>query len=477
MAGPRTIAAVFASKAAAIATRAVGRGGGTALPGLIALRLDEGIVYSAASRLGKGCVLITGTNGKTTASRLIAATARESGLDVTANTSGSNLMRGLASTLGPIHFDLGYKQYSANRLGVFEVDEAVVPAALVALRPRVAVFTNLFRDQLDRYGEVEAVAQRWREALAAAPADLRLVLNADDPAVAGLGEGREHVTYFGVDDKRLDRGRVEHAADSLTCACGGRLEYDAVYYGQIGAWRCPTCGRKRPKLDVAASDVDLRDGRSVSFSLRANGQTGPSTGLRTGKRPKGPSVELGIGGLYNVYNALAAIAATSALELPNDAAIGALSSTEAAFGRQEWFEVDGRRVELFLGKNPAGLNQVLQTLLLDPKRRTALFILNDGIADGRDVSWIWDADFDVAASRFETVVTSGRRAAEMALRLKYAGYDEARLTVEPDIAAAIARAVAATPPGECLTIVPTYTAMLEARALLAQRTGRKAFWQ
>jgi UDP-N-acetylmuramyl tripeptide synthase len=209
--------------------------------------------------------------------------------------------------------------------------------------------------------------------------------------------------------------------------------------------------------------VDLRDGRSLDFRL-----TGPRASGR---------VELAIGGLYNVYNALAAAAAAEALELAPEHAITALASAGAAFGRQEVFEVDGRRVELFLGKNPAGLNQNLQTLLLDPKRKTALIILNDGIADGRDISWVWDADFEVAASHFERVVVSGTRAAEMALRLKYAEWDETTLSVEPAIEAALDSALAATPASECLSIVPTYTAMLEVRELLAKRTGRASFWR
>jgi UDP-N-acetylmuramyl tripeptide synthase len=188
-------------------------------------------------------------------------------------------------------------------------------------------------------------------------------------------------------------------------------------------------------------------------------------------------VEMPIGGLYNVYNALAAAAAVHALGLPAASAVEAIQSVAAAFGRQEAFEVDGRRVELLLGKNPAGLNQVLSTLMLDPGRRTALFVLNDGIADGRDISWVWDADFEVAAGKLERVVTSGTRAAEMALRLKYAEWDEKTLEVDPEIPRALDRAIALTLPGECLTVVPTYTAMLTVRELLAKRTGKEPFWR
>jgi UDP-N-acetylmuramyl tripeptide synthase len=472
MAAPRTLAAVWAAKTAAVASRALGRGGGTAVGGLLGLELQPALVRDLARQLGQGCVVVTGTNGKTTTSRLIAETARAAGLLPLANASGSNLMRGIAAALAQATGPDGAIVDADRRIGVFEVDEATLPQALTELRPRAAVFLNLFRDQLDRYGEVDAVAARWRAALAAAPHELWLILNADDPAVASLGEGRDNVTYFGVGDKKLDRGRLEHAADSITCVCGARLAYDAVFLSHVGAWRCQACGRKRPDPHVIATDIDLRDGRSLSFRLRAPG--------RRAGQPRGKSkerTELGLGGLYNVYNALAVRAAASVLALPHAAAAASLSAAGAAFGRQEGFEIDGRRVELLLAKNPAGLNQVLQTLLLDPSRQTALFLLNDGIADGRDVSWVWDADFEVAAGRFERTVVSGGRAWDMALRLKYAGWDEASTAVEPDISQALAKAISVTPAGACLTVVPTYTAMLTVRELLAKRAGREPFWR
>jgi len=475
----RTLASVWAAKTAALASRRLRRGGGTAISGLVGLGLNPGLVHDLARGLGQGCVLVTGTNGKTTTTRLLSEMARAAGLSPLVNASGSNLMRGLASTLALAAGHDGALDDGERRLGVFEVDEATLPLALAELRPRAAVFTNLFRDQLDRYGEVDAVAARWRQALARAPADpssgsgqgpstssgqrLALVLNADDPAVAALGEGRDNVTYFGIDDKKLDRGHLEHASDSLSCVCGARLEYDAVYFGHVGRWRCPACGRARPKPQVSASKVNLKDGRSLRFVLAS---------------PAGrANVEMGLGGLYNVYNALAATAAASALGLPQAPVTDALAAAAAAFGRQEAFEVDSRRVELFLAKNPAGLNQVLQTLLLDPGRKTALLALNDGIADGRDVSWVWDADFEVAAGRFEAVVVSGTRAADLALRLKYADWDETTIEVEPDIGEALEAALAATPAGACLSAVPTYTAMLTLRELLARRAGRAPFWQ
>jgi UDP-N-acetylmuramyl tripeptide synthase len=463
MASPRTVAAVWSAKAAAAASRALGRGGGTAIGGLAGIALQPRLVSELGRGLGRGSVLVTGTNGKTTTSHLIAEIARATGLRPLANTSGSNLMRGLAGTLAAAAGLGGALRSDKSTIGVFEVDEAVMPQAIEALRPRVAVFTNLFRDQLDRYGEVEALAARWREALAATSHTMTLVLNADDPSVASLGESDRHrVVYFGVNDKALDRGCLEHAADAITCTCGSDYEYGIAYYGHLGHWRCPNCGRARPSTQITAREVDLRDGRSVAFAL--------------GAAERGVTVELALGGLYNVYNALAAAAASLALGLPEDAVLETLPKFSAAFGRQEAFEVEGRRVEMMLGKNPAGLNQVLHTLALDPSRGSVIFVLNDRIADGRDISWIWDADFEVAAGRFEVAVCAGTRAEEMALRLKYAGWDEAHLTIEPQIEAALDLALQKTPAGGVLAVVPTYTAMLEARELLAKRSGRRPYW-
>ncbi|HEY7467602.1 MAG TPA: Mur ligase family protein, partial [Dehalococcoidia bacterium] len=230
MAAARTLASVWAAKTTAFASRKLRRGGGTAAGGLVALWLNPGLIGDIASQLGHGSVVVTGTNGKTTTSLLISETARAAGLLPLANASGSNLTRGIASALAlAVDADGGLDE-AERRLGVFEVDEATIAPALPQLRPRVAVFTNLFRDQLDRYGEVETVAALWRDAIAAAAPDMKLVLNGDDPAVASLGEGREGVTYFGVEDRNLHAGAPEHASDALLCRCGAQLEYEVAFY-------------------------------------------------------------------------------------------------------------------------------------------------------------------------------------------------------------------------------------------------------
>ena len=458
--GLRARAALLLGSVAAIATRRLGRGGGTALPGLVAAAVAAGLIEELSAQLGRGIITITGTNGKTTTAHLLAAAARAAALQPLTNRSGSNLERGLVSafvdetTLG------GSLPDGGRRIGVLEVDEAALPALLPRLRPRAALFLNLFRDQLDRYGEVDSVAEGWRRALEADVSGMTLVLNADDPSVAQLaGAGRGEVVTFGVEDRSVALSGVDHAADARFCACGAAFSYDAVYMGHVGLWRCEGCGRRRPEADVAARDVELMP-EGVRFQLAMPGST--------------LAVELPLAGLYSVYNALAAAAGAHAVGLPGDAIAEALRESGPAFGRQERFRVDGREVRVLLAKNPAGMNEVLRTLTASAEPLSLLVMLNDGIQDGRDVSWIYDADLELLAGRTAAVVASGGRADDLALRLVLAGVEPR--AVEPDAGAALDRALALTPEGGRLDVVPTYTAMLRVREALAHRTSVRPYW-
>jgi UDP-N-acetylmuramyl tripeptide synthase len=436
---------VAAGKAAGAASRRLGRGGGTAIAGLVAQRLDPGLVAHLAAQLGHGSVLVTGTNGKTTTARMVSAIAREAGLRPLPNPSGSNLMRGVATAL-------------------VEVDEAVLPHAAAALRPRAVAFTNLFRDQLDRYGEVDSVAELWRRALNALPPSAAVVLNADDPGVASLAPAAPGpLLLSGVDDPGVSQEGPEHASDFRWClACGGELAYHAAFYGHVGHWYCPACHSSRPAPDVRATQVEPRPSGRTALSLVT---------------PAGEfSLELPLAGLYNVYNALAAVACGLALRAPLEAVARALSGLSAAFGRQEVFDVEGRRVEVLLGKNPTGLNEVLRTIAAREGPKHLLLFLNDGIADGRDVSWIWDADYEIMAGRTASLVVAGSRAEDLALRLKYAGFGS-EVPVVSRTEQALSLALAAMPEGETLYVVPTYTAMLEVRELLARRGRRPHYWE
>jgi lipid II isoglutaminyl synthase (glutamine-hydrolysing) len=466
--GVRTVAAVWGGKAAGSASRLLGRGGGTAIAGLVAERLDPQVVRNLARQAGAGVIAVTGTNGKTTTSLMLSRIVAEAGLRPLHNRSGSNLMRGVAAMLVEEASLDGRVPEAERRLAILEVDEATLPEIVRSVGPRVVVFTNLFRDQLDRYGEVDTVARSWERALAGASPQTTVVLNADDPAVAHLaGAAPGRVVHYGVEDTSAGGETEDHASDFRTCLqCGMELRYSATFYGHVGHWHCPSCGNRRPEPEVRVTRAALTAEASTLTVATDGGEM---------------TVELPLAGLYNAYNALAATAGALALGLPGEAAQSALSSFSAAFGRQERFRVAGRDVQVLLGKNPTGLNQVLRALAARPGEKHVLFFLNDGVADGRDVSWIWDTDYETLAPNgtggngATWALAAGRRAEDLALRLKYAGFGD-DVPAERDTRAALKRALAATPYGGTLYVIPTYTAMLEVRELLARRGGAKPFW-
>jgi len=459
-------AAVVAAKATAAISRRFRLGGGTALPGLVAERIDPAVIRGLSAQLGEGSVIVTGTNGKTTTARLLRGIAKEAGLTAVANRAGSNMMRGIAAALVDAAEWSGDIATGEKRIGVFEVDEATLPLVATAVSPRAVLFTNLFRDQLDRYGEVETVAAVWRASVAGFPPDTTVVLNVDDPSVAALASvAQGSVMTYGMKDVSSGEGKLEHAADARWCTvCGSELDYSAVMYGHLGHWRCPKCGNARPEPDVFCGQ----------FQAEANGSQ------LTLKLPGGLiEANLRLAGLYNAYNGLAAAAAAAALDLSRPAIQRGLNAATAGFGRQERMRVGGRDVQILLAKNPAGLNQVLRTITANGSNADLAVFLNDNIADGRDVSWIWDVDFELLKGKTRSVTVSGVRAWDMALRLKYAGIDGegAVAHVEPEPGQALKRALKATPEGSTLYVIPTYSAMLEVRDLLARWAGRGAFWE
>ncbi|WP_249009649.1 MurT ligase domain-containing protein [Conexibacter sp. DBS9H8] len=454
---------VSVAKLAGAAARASGRGGGTSLPGRLLMRMDPHAIAGLSGRLSGGSAVISATNGKTTTAAMAAAILTGAGRRVVHNTSGANMVGGIASAL----LDASRRGRVAGDLGLFEVDEFWLGDVLAELSPRVLVLANLFRDQLDRYGELDSIADRWADLVSAAPATTQLVLNADDPLVADLGRDRPDVTYFGVEDPGMGRDGLAHAADSTHCRrCGSPYRYESIYLGHLGRYTCPGCGATRPRPHVAATKIRLEGTRGVAFTLSAGGVSVP--------------VRMGLPGLYNVYNALAATALTLRLGVSLEVAAAGLAGTRAAFGRGEQIDVDGVALTLLLVKNPAGANEVLATLALEGADIDLLGILNDQIADGRDVSWIWDADWEVLAPHVRVATCAGRRAAELALRLKYAGVDSERLTVIEDLDAALTHALegARTHASETprLFAVPTYTAMLALRERLSQRGHVNRFW-
>jgi len=406
------------------------------------------------SRRPAGVAIVSATNGKTTTAAMLARILGTR-YRLAWNHSGANLASGVASTL------LAAREAD---LGLLEVDEFALPEIVRRTSPRVVALGNLFRDQLDRYGELEHIAEKWRAAVEGLPHAATLVVNADDPLVGELAHGRDHSLRFGVDDPRLARPALQHAADSKYCVrCGSPYAYAAAYVGHLGDYRCPACGHARPALDLAARAIELHALDGSSFDLVT---------------PAGTTrVRLPLPGLYNVYNALAAAGCALALDASLDEIATGLGTFSAAFGRFERIEAGDRRLLFLLIKNPAGANEAVRTLEEGGVPPTLVVALNDRIADGRDVSWIWDVDFEPLLERVEHIVASGERAAELALRFTYAGFPASRLEVIPGLEQALDRGLALVPPGGELGVLPTYTAMLELRAIAVARGLARPFWE
>jgi len=447
-------AEILAARAAAGLSRLTGRGGGTTVPGKLLWKLDPSAIDRLAERLPRGSALVSATNGKTTTAAMAAEILRPRHA-LAHNASGANLMSGVASALLASH---------GAELGLFEVDEAALPEVATRVQPRALCLGNLFRDQLDRYGELELVAERWLATVERLPADTALAVNGDDPQLGRLAAARPGTLVFGVDDARLARPSLQHAADSKYCvSCGTPYEYAAAYVGHLGDYRCPACGNARPPLDVVARDIELAGLEHASFSL---------------VMPEGARrVRLRVPGLYNVYNALAAASLARTLGVALEDVAAGLERFGAAFGRFERIAIGERRVLMLLIKNPAGANEAIRTLVEGRPPHVAVIALNDAIADGKDVSWIWDVDFEPLLEGLDTLVATGARAAELALRAKYAGFPSERIEVVPDLHQALDRGLGLTPRGAELVLLPTYTAMLALRKVIGDLGAVRPYWE
>jgi UDP-N-acetylmuramyl tripeptide synthase len=432
--------------------RAAGRGG-TSLPGKVLLRIDPAAITRLARSLPRGSAVISATNGKTTTAALAAAILDTAGVATLHNVAGANMAGGIASAL--------LERRRDAQLGVFEVDEFWLDAVAKALDPEAIVLSNLFRDQLDRYGELEAIADRWDKLTAQLRA--RLILNADDPLIADLGRERAQTLFFGIEDPAAATGVApSHASDSTHCRrCGTAFAYERSYIAHLGVYACPGCDARRPVPAVCAHAVAIDGLRGSRFELRT---------------PLGAaSVQLSLPGLYNVYNALGAAALATALGVEPQTIATGLANATAVFGRGERVPLERTELSILLVKNPAGANEVLRLLGSQPGPHELLAVLNDRTADGRDVSWIWDADYETLAPRVGWVTCSGTRAAEMALRLKYAGVPVERIAVVPELDEALDQALTRAP-GD-LYALPTYTAMLALRELLTRRGRVRGSWE
>ena len=449
------------ARTAGTLSRAAGRGGGTTLPGKLLLKLQDDAIARLASRLKRGSVVISATNGKTTTASLIAGILDSAGISAVHNYAGANMAGGVATAL----LDASENGGINGELGLFEVDEAWTATLVEQLDPRVLLLANLFRDQLDRYGELETLADTWRAVVAKLSPDAVAVINADDPLLAGIGEAHSNTLFFGLEDTRNAEAAPRHAADSKFCRnCGAPLAYEAVQVGHLGKYHCPNCDFARPVPQVAATRIEL------------DGMNGSAVTIST---PDGEvSLKLPIPGLYNVYNAVAATAAAHALGLPAESIQKGLEAAKAVFGRVETLEIKGKPVALLLIKNPTGANEVLRTITGQDERFDLWIALNDNIADGRDISWVWDADFEMLAGNVKEVTCSGTRAEEMALRLAYAGVPREAIKIDNAIERSFDAAVDdAKASDTTLFALPTYTSLLELRSAIARRGEAADYWE
>jgi lipid II isoglutaminyl synthase (glutamine-hydrolysing) len=437
--------AVFAAKTITAAIRVSKLGAASVLPGTIGKRLHPQILTLLTQQIKYGSIIIAGTNGKTTTALLLRDILERDGRSVVHNEAGANLVNGLITTLlertsltGRLKADFG----------ILEVDENVIPIVLPQIKPKYIITLNLFRDQLDRYGEIDNITRKWGEAIAKLPSDTTLIVNGDDPALAYLGQQAAtgnnpiQVKYFGLSQPELYLDEIPYAVDSTYCpACGTALIYQGVYLSHQGDYDCPNCSFTKSGLSI--------DSRAW------------------------PQVLIGV---YNKYNTLAAVTTMESIGVSRPVILDTINNFQAAFGRSEEIMYNGKKVRILLTKNPASMNETIRAVnqvKLDGGGSVSLMVLNDRIADGADVSWIWDVDTEKYVQSGGTIVVSGDRVFDMALRLEYSKTNpdrDAKLIVKENLKEAIDTALSLTPSTEILHVIPTYTAMLDVREIL---TGKK----
>lgn len=455
---------ISVSKASIILCRLLKRGG-TSLPGKIALKIYPGIVEALAKNFF--VIMVTGTNGKTTTTRIISQILKENSIEHITNISGANLVGGVITTFIEA---VNLKGCSQAPIALIEIDEAAFKVISEYLNPDILLVTNFFRDQLDRYGELYTTLNGVREGIKKSK-KTKLILNADDSLCASLDSSGKEVIYYGF-DKNAHPGIDEASnSDAMFCInCKTKYNYTNHVYGHLGGFACPNCGYKRPDSQVTCSKVEEL---TVSFSDIL-------FSIKGTKGNPNYSARVNLPGLYNIYNALAAVSCGYLLNLPVKNSIKALGSFESGFGRMETIEASGRFIRLILVKNPTGFNQVLNYLLTEDKSMQLAFLINDNLADGTDISWLWDVDFEKLENvqgKIGNVYASGIRAEDMAVRLKYAGIYADKINIVKDYKELIETGLWRTKKGHNFYILPTYTAMMEIREVLKKMYGLKEFWK
>lgn len=445
------------------------RSGGTTLPGKAAYKIYPDIIKVISKNFK--IIMVTGTNGKTTTTRIIGQMLKENGNLYVTNKSGANLVSGVLTTLIEA-VDMFGKSKASTAL--IEVDEAAFNRITDFVQPDIIVVTNFFRDQLDRYGELYTTLNGVRSGIQKSP-NSRLILNADDSLCASLGKDvPQEVLYYGFDSQAYESPEKSINSDAVFCLyCKSKYDYSNRIYGHLGGFVCNTCGYRRPEPKVTCVKVEELNSSysNVLFSLNSH---------ENGKEPVTINAKINLPGLYNIYNALAATSCGCLLNIPEEILVKSLESFECGFGRMETIVTQGKKIKLILVKNPTGFNQVLNYLLTEDKNMQIAFIINDKLADGTDISWLWDVDFEKLCEVQEiagTFYTSGIRAEDMAVRLKYAGIYSNKIKIEKNFEELINSGLSNIETGQSFYILPTYTSMLEIRSFLKKKYGLKEFWK
>lgn len=444
--------AVIAGKLSAKAIRMVGAGLGSNVPGRVSRAVSPAVLGNLARQARKGVLSVSGTNGKSTTSGFISSVLTKAGERIAHNRQGANLVTGITASLIDA---AGWDGKLDVDYCLFETDEAALPLVAQEVKIRTVVVTNLFRDQLDRFGELDTTARLINKGIGIN--NSKAILNADDPNVAQLAVDSQRM-YYGIEQitewpKDGQRGHQfsgnEPAAGVQELAycvkCGSEYSYTQTFYGQLGHYSCTSCGNSRPKPDVFAENVRV-------------GPTSSTFDLHYGEIKL--SVKVSLPGMFNVYNALAAAALGFSLTLPDSAIKEGLESYTTLFGRSERWNIRGKNSLIQLIKNPAGASQAVRAAVNDPNARI-LVAINDNYADGRDVSWLWDAEFELMSSHTKPIWVSGIRCYDMALRLKYAGIPAENIQVVGELEEALTTALNETAESETLWILPTYTCLLD----------------
>ncbi|MBN1624757.1 MAG: DUF1727 domain-containing protein [Clostridia bacterium] len=454
-----TFAAILSARITTFILRLIGRGG-TSLPGRIALLFQKDLLGILSQKYK--VIAVTGTNGKTTTSRIIGSLLFEAGLDFFENKSGANLLPGIAASFA---MDCSLLGKPGHRYAIIECDEAAFRTAAPKMQPAIVVITNLFRDQLDRYGEISHMLTKIKEGLLSCP-DSTVVFNSDDSLSYSISSSiKNSIITFGINESPYGSDD-DFISDAPYCIrCKGPYNYVYRTYGHLGDFYCSSCGYRRTPPDISATDIEMNFERST-FTLHLYNET--------------LKVSPSLPGAYNIYNVLAAVAAVSSFINDQTVLSVGISTFESGFGRMERVIINDFSLTMVLVKNPAGLNQVINFLSYDDSMKILVMILNDRFADGTDISWIWDANFEKLFSfsdRFSQIYLSGMRAEELKLRFKYAGYEPNMLHVEKDYKHLMEKIELDNKENLPVFVLPTYTAMFDFRKVIASKFRLKEFWK